>query len=261
MLFERAWLPAAPARLVVLVHGLAEHSGRYDAVGSWLARRGWAVHAWDQRGHGRSQGERTHVARFDAFLDDASAFLARVHARHPELARVVLGHSMGGLVVASLLEREPTAAAAGVLSAAALAPPRVRGRARLVGIVRHIAPRARLPIGIDPLELSRDPEVGRLYLEDPYVEPRMTASLAAELFRALSRVQQAGGPSGPPLLLLHGTADRICPAAGSQAFAARCGPRATLRLYRDLRHELLNEPEKEQILEEVCSWVRQLGLG
>ena len=119
-LFRRAWLPPDPHRLLVLVHGYAEHSGRYDHVGTWFGERGYAVHAYDQRGHGRSDGRRCHVERFSEYLDDAEIFLAAAGSEHVGLPTYLLGHSMGGLVVATLLvERKPEIQAA-ITSGAAL---------------------------------------------------------------------------------------------------------------------------------------------
>ena len=100
-LFERSWLPdGEPKGVLCIVHGYAEHSGRYDYVGGWLAQRGYAVHALDLRGHGHSEGDRVFIRSFNEYLDDVDAFLALVRARHGGATPWLLGHSMGGAVVA-----------------------------------------------------------------------------------------------------------------------------------------------------------------
>ncbi len=219
---RRAWLPPDPERALVLVHGLAEHSGRYEHVGAWFAARGCAVHAFDLAGHGRSAGTRCHVRRFGDFHDDLEVLLALVRAEHVGLPTVLVGHSMGGLIVASfLVERRPELKAA-VLSAAALAlaadAPRVR---LLVGrLLRFVAPRLAFATGLDPDGLSRDPEVVRAYREDPLVSTRITTSLAAEVVAAIERTAPIAARVAVPLLLLHGEADPICPVEGSRRFFA-----------------------------------------
>ena len=100
-MFRRAWLPRTSERIVILVHGYGEHSGRYEHTASDLARAGFEVHAYDQRGHGRSGGTRCHVRRFEHLLDDLEGFVATVRAERPSLPVAVVGHSMGGLVVAA----------------------------------------------------------------------------------------------------------------------------------------------------------------
>jgi len=119
-LFRREWLPADPERVLLLVHGLAEHSGRYEHVGAWFAARGCVVHAYDQQGHGKSAGIRGHVRRFSDYLDDLELMLRFVRERHPELPVFLVGHSMGGLVVASFARERGPEVAGAVTSGAAL---------------------------------------------------------------------------------------------------------------------------------------------
>ncbi len=261
LLFRRGWLPAVARRVLVVVHGLAEHSGRYEAFGAWFACRGAAVHAYDQRGHGRSAGRRVHVERFAQLVDDLGAFLERVRSEHAGLPATVVGHSLGGLVVAALLVRRPPGLAGAVLCAPALPSGRSvpLGRRLWLQLLGRLAPRLRLGIGIDAQDLSRDPAVVRGYLEDPLVERRLSARLAAEILAARAGLASAGPEFEAPLLLLHGEADRICPSEASQAFQARCGDAvATLRLYPELRHEPFNEPEREQVFEDVRDWLEGL---
>ena len=236
-LFRRGWLPPHAERLLVVVHG-------------------FAVHAFDHRGHGRSEGVRCHVDRFDEFLDDLDVALARVREEHSGVPLVLLGHSMGGLVVAAhLAERSPSLHAA-VTSGAALALSSDLSRLRVLAAraLRRVAPRLRLESGLDPEGLSRDAEVVRRYVEDPLVHRSMTTSLATELLAALERTSAACDRVRVPWLLLHGEADPICPSSGSRAAHARA-PGSALRTYPGLRHEILNEPEHEQVFDDVLEWL------
>lgn len=258
-LFRRAWHPTRAERLLVAVHGFAEHSGRYDHLGAWFAARGFAVHAYDQRGHGRSEGPRCHVERFAEYLDDLDVFLTHVRDEHAGAPLVLLGHSMGGLVVAAHLAERGPAWHGAVTSGAALAlsPDLSRVRVFAARALRRLAPRLRLASGLDPQGLSRDPEVVRRYVEDPLVHRRMTTSLATELLAALERTSVACERVRVPWLLLHGEADPICPVEGSQLTYARLrAPGSALRTYPGLRHEILNEPEHERVFQDVLAWVR-----
>jgi len=263
-LFGRAWLPDDPERSVLLVHGWAEHSGRYDHVGAWLAARGCAVHAYDHRGHGRSGGPRGHARRFADYLDDLEIALARARAEAPGLPIFLLGHSMGGLVVAAfLVERDPELAGA-VTSGAALSVTDVPGRVQLalLRLLGRIAPRLRMARPIDTQALSRDPEVGRAYAEDPLVLRRMTLGLGAAFLGAVGRTLPAASRVRVPMLLLHGADDPLCPAEGSRAFHAALGaPGSELRIYPGLRHEILNEPEQETVLEDLLGWMQRVELA
>jgi alpha-beta hydrolase superfamily lysophospholipase len=259
-LFRRAWLSAEPVRLVLLVHGYAEHSGRYEHVGAWLAARGCAVHAYDQQGHGRSEGPRGHVRRFGDLLDDLDHFLDLTRGEHPGLPAFVVGHSMGGLVVAAWArERKPEAAGA-ITSGAALRVAEVpsTGQRIALRLLRRVAPRLRMPRPIDPEALSRDPEVGRAYQADSLIFQTMTLALAAGLFEAAGRTLHGAADVELPMLLLHGGEDPLVEARGSRDFFE--GLRSSgndLRIYADLRHEIFNEPEWETVLADLLDWVRK----
>jgi len=257
-LFRRAWFPAEPERVLLLVHGLAEHSGRYQHFGSWFAARGWAVHAYDQRGHGRSGGLRCHLRRFGDLLDDLDLLLGLVRAEHRGIPIHLVGHSMGGLVVAALArERQPEVASA-VTSAALLAISEDQPQAKILAarLLRRVTPRLGLDVGVDPDELSRDPEVGRTYAEDPLVQRKMTISLGMELLNAVRRTVSGGADVRMPMLLLHGERDRIAPIEGSRSFFEGLAvPGKRLLTYPGLRHELFNEPERESVFEDLFGWV------
>ena len=262
---RRAWLPPEPERVLLVVHGLAEHSARYDRLGAWFARRGCAVHAYDQRGHGRSGGRRGHVRRFEDLLRDVEELSGHVRAQHAGLPLVLVGHSIGGLVVASFVRERAPEIEAAVISGAALAVPDGVSPLRRAGarVMRRLAPRLGLAIGIDPGALSRDPEVGRRYVEDPLVFDRMTVSLATELIDAIERTATAGGAAvRVPMLLLCGADDAVCDPAGSRAFRAGIRvPGSALVIYEGLRHEIFNEPDCERVYQDVLDWLRELESG
>lgn len=259
-LFRRSWVPEAPQRQVVLVHGYAEHTGRYEAVGTWLAERGCAVQAYDQLGHGHSDGPRGHVGRFDDFLDDLDAFLDLCREEQPGLPVYVLGHSMGGLIVAAWSQQRPTDIHGIVLSGAALVAGEVPPgwQVALLRTLRRVLPRIRMPRPIASEALSRDPEVGRRYVEDPLIFQHMTLSLAAALYDAGAPTLRGAGKVAVPVLALHGGDDPIVLASGTQRYFEGLETSGSdLRIYPGLRHEIFNEPEGEGVLGDVLTWIEK----
>lgn len=261
-LFGRSWLPDRPERAVLLVHGWAEHSGRYEHVGAWLAARGCAVHAYDHRGHGRSAGVRGHARCFEELLDDLEIALARARAEAPELPLFVVGHSMGGLVVSAFAAFRAPEVTGVVTSGAALAVADVPSRARLLllRLVALVAPRLRMDRPIASDALSRDPEVGRAYCEDPAVLRQMTLGMGAAFLTAVGRTLGAAHLVRVPMLLLHGGDDPLCLPAGSRGFFESLSvPASDLRVYPGLRHEIFNEPEREAVFEDMLGWMRRVA--
>ena len=260
-LFRRAWQPEDPHHVVVLVHGYAEHSGRYDETAAAFAATGLAVESFDLRGHGRSEGTRCHVDRFDQFLDDLDRVLVHAREEYAGLPIHLMGHSMGGLITLThLVERKPV-----VASAVVSGPPLSMGNAPalqlLLGkLLSRVWPTFSLTMNLDAEGLSRDPEVARRYLADPLVERIMTAGLATELSGAVGRTATAASEIAVPLLALHGEADPICSAAATREFMDRVTTTGSrFQGYPELRHEILNEPERERVRSDILGWWRELS--
>jgi alpha-beta hydrolase superfamily lysophospholipase len=243
----------------LVVHGFGEHCGRYEHLGAWFAARACAVHAYDHIGHGGSSGPRCHVRRFDDYLDDLENVFARVREEHPGVPTFLVGHSMGGLIVAAFLRERDPAVAGAILSGAALALPEGTSRLRLAlaRVLRVVAPRANLASPVDPAGLCTDPEVVEAYLKDPLVHhDRMTASLAAELLSAIQRTEGRGADVNVPALVLHGALDPMCRVEGSEAFARELRE-GQLKTYPGMLHEIFNEPGHEAIFQDALEWIRQ----
>jgi alpha-beta hydrolase superfamily lysophospholipase len=246
-------------RVLVIVHGLAEHSARYAFVARWFAERGYAVYSFDQRGHGESEGPRTHAPSFEILLDDIERLLAEVSRECPGLPVVLLGHSMGGLEVAALLADRRPAVAAAVLSGPALAlRGGGRGRILLARLLSAMLPRFPIPRPVDPTQLSRDPAVVEAYRNDPLVPKRMSARLAASLLDAARAVEGKPSRVEVPVLIVHGEQDLVCSVDGSRRFHGGLRPAGSdLVVYPGLRHEVLNEPEREQVLTDIGAWIEK----
>jgi len=256
-LFTQHWRTSNPQGHVLLVHGYAEHSGRYGHVAAALRRAGYDVTAYDQCGFGRSPGDRALVGRFDTLADDLYAMATTLPISKGPL--FVLGHSMGGLVVLRALLRHSMPASGVVLSAPALsvegnAPP---GLMPIADAVSRWLPT--LPtVGKVQGGISRDVQVVAEAEADPLnYHGRVPARTGVEMLRAGQKVHNQAQDLTMPYLLLHGTADAIVDPAGSARFHAQSGASdKTLRRYEGVRHELLNEPERHDILADIATWLQ-----
>lgn len=257
-LFERRWLPeASPRAAVALIHGYAEHCGRYEHVGTRLAARGYAVHAIDLRGHGRSDGPRALVRSFAEYLLDTRTLLDSVRSAHPGATVMLLGHSMGGTIVALAAVTDRPDVGGILLSGGSLTLGGMGWLRRNVTLtLGRLLPR--LPVvRLAAADISRDPAVVDLYAADPLVyHGRIKAGLLAAMLRALARIEEQAHVIDRPLLAMHGTEDRLTSPDGSRRLVERASASdKTLRLYDGLHHEIFNEPEQDQVLDDVLAWL------
>ncbi len=258
-LFEQYWQPANELKAnIIIIHGLAEHSGRYVHVADYLVNHGYAVATFDLRSHGQSDGKKTFIRSFDDFLSDVDLFLKRVRERHPNQKLFLLGHSMGGTITTLFaLTRTPDVKGL-ILSSATLklsdtiSPFLVR----ISAVLGMLAPKL-TTITIDSSAISRDPDVVKKYDTDPLVyRGGIPARTGAEFNRAIKLIQGQMELVTLPLLILAGTADRLSDPAGSQQLYERAQAKdKTLKLYEGFYHEILNEPEKEMVLSDIVRWL------
>ena len=258
-LFQRRWLPSGQPRAeVLLVHGFIEHGGRYAPTAEALAGRGYAVSVTDLRGHGRSDGPRCWTGSFDEYIDDLDGFFDRTVRRAQGKPVFVLGHSLGGLIALLwCIRRHPTP------SGLILSGPVLQLHDRLFPWLRHLTrlgstlfPRLRLA-RMGGRNISRDAAVVAQFRDDPLVfHGRFPVRTGAEILRAGGLARAGFKEICVPLLILHGTADRVAAVEASRELFQRAGTTdKTLRLYPNLYHEVLNEPEKEQVLADLIAWI------
>jgi alpha-beta hydrolase superfamily lysophospholipase len=257
-IFCRQWDVESPRAVALIVHGLGEHSGRYQHVAEALAARGIATFAPDHPGHGRSPGHRCFIQRFADFYPALDALRDKAEADYPGLPCFIIGHSMGGLIVGNyLLERQTRFAGAAFSGAAFEVPEPPSGIAIFINkLLASVLPRLGA-LQLDASQVSRDPEVVRRYREDPLVHSgKITARLLVELFAAMGSLAEQRGAIQLPVLVMHGEGDVMAAAAGSQHFFDAVGSAdKTLRLYPGLYHEIFNEPEQAQVLGELGDWL------
>jgi alpha-beta hydrolase superfamily lysophospholipase len=257
-LHVRRWPPTGePWATVLMVHGIGEHSGRYERTGRLLAEAGLDVHAFDIRGHGLSGGRRVYVRRWEDFLDDLEVRLRAV--REPGRPLVLFGHSMGALIALTYACSDRPAPDLLVLSAPPLGAAVPVWQRSLAPILSRLAPTLVLANPISGDQLSRDPAVGTAYFADPLVQPRSTARLGAELLKAMKRGRAGLGRLNVPTLVIHGGADTLVPTRVSEPLAAI--PGVERRVLPGLRHETLNEPEGPQVVAAIVEWLRAQAPG
>ena len=254
----RNWKPETePKALICLVHGLGEHSGRYNHLGGYLKGAGYALLAFDLRGHGRSQGQRGYSPNFRALLQDISLSLEEGQKLYPGRPLFLYGHSMGGtLVLNYVLRNRPSLAGVIVTSPllrTAFAPP--LWKVILGRIMYYLWPNLSLANELDCQGISRDPAIVHAYKNDPLVHDRLTPRLGIDLLRGGLWAFEHAAEFTLPLLLMHGDADSIVSAKASGEFAARAGNSCTLKIWPGLYHELHNEPEKDEVLSYLLGWL------
>jgi alpha-beta hydrolase superfamily lysophospholipase len=254
----RAWRPKDPAHAaVVIVHGFNSHSGQYQWVGEQLAAAGFAAHALDLRGRGKSDGERFFVQKFKDYTDDLTAFVTLVQQREPGVPLFMLGHSAGG-VVACMYALEHQSELRGLVceSFAHEVPAPDFALAVLKGL-SHVAPHAHV-LRLKNEDFSRDPKRVAELNGDPLiaheVQPTQTV---AEMVRADERLKKEFAKITVPVLIIHGTADKATKPSGSKRFYEMAGSQdKTLKLYEGHYHDLLADLDKEIVMRDVISWIQ-----
>jgi len=258
-IFWQSWgAGAQPRAVIVIVHGASEHSDRYQYVAGALVADGYAVCALDHRGHGRSDGPRAVIDRLDNAVADLDQLVVQAQDRHPGAPVYMLGHSMGATVALGYTlghqQRLAGLILSGALAALAAAPAPLRLAGRLLSA---IAPNTPL-VAIDASLVSRDPDVVSAYVSDPLVyHGKLPARTVAVLAAAIDGFPDSVGAITLPTLILYGTADGLCPTSGSEMLGERIGAAdKTVKAYDGLYHEILNEPERDEVLADIRGWLQ-----
>jgi acylglycerol lipase len=257
-IFTRAWEPpeGRPRAVVVIVHGFNSHSGHYLWVGEQFANHGLAVHALDLRGRGRSDGDRYHVEKAEDYINDVATFITMTKTQHPGLPVFLLGHSAGG-VISCVYALDHQAEINGLIceSFAHELPAPDFALAVLKGL-SYIAPHAHV-LKLENEGFSRDPKVVEALKNDPLIanEVQPTQTIAT-MVRADERLKEEFSRITLPVLILHGTLDRVTKPSGSQHFYERAGSTdKTLKLYEGHFHDLLNDFDKDIVMADIQQWI------
>ena len=256
-IFVRSWRPAsAPRGVVAIVHGVKSHSGYYFWAAEQLVARGFAVYAVDLHGRGNSEGERFYLEKLDDYVDDVRALIGLAKSREPGLPLYLLGHSAGG-VISSIYTLEHQSELAGFICesfafqvyAPDLALAVVKG-------LSHVLPHVHV-LNLKTEDFSRDPKAVQAMLDDPLIKDEVQPTrTVAQLVLADERLEREFPQITLPVLILHGTADKVTKPGGSQLFYDTAGSQdKTLKLYDGHAHDLLNDLDRDKVMGDIVGWL------
>jgi lysophospholipase len=261
----QAWTPETAKGVIVIIHGLSEHSGRYQETAEALSSEGWAVYSGDLRAHGLSsdppKAGRVHVDRFEDYFHDVEAFINLARSKHRGLPLFILGHSMGGLISIRYVLEYPEGIAGAVISSPLLGthpefkPP--LALRLLVKLLSAITPRALFKSDLDTEAISRDPDVVKAYIDDPLVTSKVSARWYNEAMKSVKKAHKNAPALRIPMLLMQSGSDRLVDPDATRIWAeATPDGRVEFVLWEGLYHEMFNEPENEKVRERTLSWLQ-----
>jgi alpha-beta hydrolase superfamily lysophospholipase len=259
-LYFQKWTKEKPSGILVIIHGVGEHSGRYRNIIRELEKKSISIYSFDLRGHGRSGGKRGHIDSFMDYIEDIRIFIKLIRGEHEKLPILMLGHSMGGLIALKYLLEHPKDLRGLILSSPYLKlAVKVPGWKSFPGrLLSGVVPGLSMPTGLDPGELSSDKEVVDAYINDPLVHSLVSARWFTETTAAREECMVRGNELKIPALIFHGKKDNIVDCRGTEEFYKNCNPKhCTLHLFDALKHETMNEtePEREKVLKMVSDWI------
>ena len=258
-IYHQAWLPDGEVEGVLLVvHGLGEHCGRYMNVVNHFVPLGYAIYGFDLIGHGKSEGPREFVERFADYTDTLATYHEMVRGWQGDKPIFLVGHSMGGLIATYYLLEHQADFAGAIISGPAIKISDSISQATIIlgKILAALAPKTGV-LGLDAGGICRDPEVVEAYVDDPLVcHGKTPARLAAELLEAMQYVTEEVERISLPFIVVQGSDDRLVDPGGAQMLYDRASSEdKTIRIYDGLWHEVFNEPERARVLKDVEDWI------
>jgi alpha-beta hydrolase superfamily lysophospholipase len=258
-LYYQSWLPeGSPRAALMIIHGLNEHSGRYENFANRFVGKGFAVYGLDLYGHGKSEGTRSYVEDFSQFIEDHFLYLQKIKGWLPDCPVFLIGHSMGGLIGTLFLIDHPGQISGAVFSASSVQVPDYISSLTIK--MGHIMSKIMPKLGIIQLDLSglsRNPEVIQAYKDDPLVHSgKTTARISAEMNNAIDRVAAEAHQVNTPLLILHGGADYIVsPSDSTYLHQLVSSEQKELIIYKDFYHEIYNDFDHNLVFQDVTNWL------
>lgn len=257
-LYHRTWKPEAPQGAMVLVHGMNEHIGRYEHVAAFFVDQGYAVYGVDHRGYGQSEGPRCFVDRFEDYLTDLKQIVDQAQQEHG--MPIMLGHSLGGLIAFRYASAYPE-----TLKALVVSSPAFGQRTKVDPVTRAMAPilsallpRLQMKVPFTPENVCRDPEVVKKYATDPLVGRTATPRWFTELNKASLACHQGLAAALPlPVLFLQAGGDLLVDPEATRAIHDLVPhERKAFKLYPDMYHEIMNDPDRNQVFDDILNWIR-----
>jgi len=259
-LFYQTWKQEKPTGLIVLCHGVGDHSGRYVNLLDTIKDDNLSVYTLDHRGHGRSEGKRGHIMSFDEYVDDFDLIVQLAKNDHPDLPVIIMGHSLGGVIAFKYVLKYGQDFAGLILSSAGfknkveVSPLKIK----LALFLSRNLPALTMSTGLDSKLLSHDPNVVQAYINDPLVHDRVSSRWYTEFISAGQECLDRSAELNLPLLIIHGQADEIVDYHGSEEVMQKAGSLdKELHIFENLYHETMNETaaEKEKVLNVIKVWL------
>lgn len=251
-------IPENPKGIVVIVHGFAEHLGRYEYLTKRLNEHNYGVYRFDNRGHGKTKGDRGHIDKFEDFLYDADTIVEMAKAENELLPIFMLGHSMGGFITAAYGIKYKDKLKGQIFSGAATATsPQVKGiKGEIFGLINKFAPKLRIKNPISN-KLCKKQEVVHNYLKDPLNLKDATLNFYVEfLIRGVKWLNANIEEYAYPCLILHGEEDKIVSKEASKNFYEKiCSVDKKIIIFEGLYHEIMNEETRDDVIDHICAWL------
>lgn len=259
-LYFQRWMPESPKAILIFVHGLSEHVGRYNAFRRFFNSKDYGVCLYDMRGHGKSGGRKTHVNKFYEYLYDLAEFIEFVRKTSPNAPIFLVGHSLGGQIILNFVVKYAKA-----IRGAVVLSPNIRisltlpkWKTRIGEIGAKWFPTIRIKNNIDPATLTHDANIVEKYKNDENIRKDITLRCGYEIVKNTELVMALASRIHVPIMLLHGGSDTLCDPDATRKFFMRVSvPSKRLKIYPGLYHELLNEVERDQVLMDMETWVEQ----
>ncbi|MCF6094144.1 lysophospholipase [Microaerobacter geothermalis] len=264
LFYRKHWTVEKPKAVILLIHGAAEHCERYDHVGQWFNQQGISLYSGDLPGHGKSPGKKGDIESFQQYISTANLWWDEITSLIPQVPHYLMGHSMGGLVAARLMETTSLSVLPrGVILSSPLFELQLEvpeWKDKMARLIRNIYPQLQMPSGIQPEQVSRDPQVVQSYARDPLISHKVSIRWYIALQKEMKQLWEeiSSIPDVPFLILQAGTDKLVKPEAAERFYQQLPVRRKELKILPDLYHEILNEPEKEEVLQMIRSWAESL---
>jgi len=259
-LYYESYRPNRSKAVLIFVHGLNEHVGRYKHVVQYF-KNIYSIYLFDHRGHGRSDGIRSHVEDFNHYINDLNEFVNIVASKEKNKKIFLIAHSMGGQIAVNYVAKFPKAPIAGLITSS----PNLRIKVKISNLKKYFGtmlaehmPKFKVPNDIDPKWISRDREVVLAYKRDPLISKTISVKLASEILANLETIMELAPKITVPALMMHGGDDHICDKQGTADFFEKMGSKdKKIKIYDDMYHEIFNEIGKEEVLEDMAAWLKK----
>ena len=259
-LYRQAWLPdGVPIAVLIIVHGIAEHSGRYSNLVNYFVPKGYAVYSFDLRGHGKSDGIRSYVEHFSYYLDDLKIFYDKVREENKNAKVFLVGHSMGSTIVLAYAVEHQSELNGLIVSGTTLKAGASVSKASILmaKILSVLVPKMGVA-SLDANLISRDKAVVDAYIHDPLVYTgKLRARWGAELLKTMIKLQSKISELSLPILIMQGSADRISDPSSSKMLFDGVGSKdKTMKLYDGFYHEIFNDPQRQEVFSDMEAWFK-----